>query len=66
MTAPIEVFVDAALCVGSGNCEFWAPAVFEVGEDGCAQVIGDPAIDPAAVRSAVEGCPSGAITIGLT
>ena len=58
----IQVTVDATRCVGSGNCEFWAPGVFEVGDDGVAEVVGDPSLDPDATAAAVENCPTLAIT----
>lgn len=64
MTLRIEI--DRDRCMGSGNCEFWAPAVFRVADDGIAEVL-DPDGAPAErVRSAADGCPTGAITVHET
>ena len=63
MTGPAEVTIDTARCVGSGNCEFWAPNVFEVGPDGVAVVIGDPDLDPGSAVIAAQNCPTGAIHV---
>ena len=59
--AGLEVHVDATRCVGSGNCEYWAPGIFEVGDDGVAVVIGEPSQDPEATATAVESCPTRAL-----
>lgn len=61
---PLEITVNRTKCMGSGNCQFWAPAVFELGEDGIA-FVADPEGDPEErVRLAAEGCPTNAIEIG--
>ena len=59
----IEVHVDATRCVGSGNCEYWAPGVFEVGDDGVAEVVGDPTVDRDATAAAAQHCPTLAISV---
>ncbi len=61
----MRVHVDRTKCSGIGLCEMTAPAIFEIGDDGQAQVI-DP--DPpqgerAAAEEAVSGCPTGALSI---
>jgi ferredoxin len=61
--SPVTVVVDAGRCVGSGNCEYWAPTLFEVGEDGVAHVVGDPAGQAEAVALAAGHCPTQAISI---
>ena len=41
----LAIRIDPERCMGSGNCSFWAPATFELGEDGVAMVVnpqGDP------------------------
>ena len=49
--------------MGSGNCSFWAPATFDLGDDGVAFVL-DPAGDPEdKILLAAQGCPTQAITI---
>ncbi len=52
--------------MGSGNCSFWAPGVFDLGDDGIAVVL-DPAAQPEEkIALAVQGCPTQAITIETT
>jgi ferredoxin len=61
MTLRIEI--DRERCMGSGNCEFWAPGVFKVGDDGVAVVL-DPAGAPEdRIVLAAEGCPTSAILL---
>jgi len=60
---PIEALVDADLCIGTGNCVFFAPEVFEMGDDHHAQVI-DPSARPADdVVHAAQQCPIRAIRV---
>jgi hypothetical protein len=42
---------------------FWAPATFDLSEDGHAVVIDAAATDEGRLRVAAEGCPVGAITL---
>lgn len=59
----MRIDVDRELCMGSGNCIFWAPGVFELDDDGIAVVV-DPTAAPAdKVALAVDGCPTKAITV---
>jgi ferredoxin len=64
VSARIQVSVDRDRCVGSGNCEFWAPGLFQVGDDGYAAVVGDAAQHAEAAELATKNCPTDAI--GLT
>ena len=59
----LEVAIDWEKCMGSGNCVFWAPETFDLGEDGHAVVIDAAATDEERLRIAAEGCPVGAITL---
>jgi len=59
--APITDAVDRDACMGSGNCAFWAPGVFDLDEDGIAVVVGDPAGREEDVRKAAANCPTSAI-----
>ncbi len=63
-SAPFEIRIDAERCMGSGNCLFWAPETFDLGEAGHAVLI-DPAAayDEEKVRIAAQGCPVGAISL---
>ncbi len=58
----IVVTVDRERCMGSGNCQFHAPATFDLDSSCKAFVLGvnDP-ID--AIERAVESCPQRAISI---
>jgi ferredoxin len=54
--------------MGSGNCSFWAPATFDLGDDGVAVVLGlagasDPSDPEARIISAAKGCPTQAIDV---
>jgi ferredoxin len=59
----LEIKIDRETCMGSGNCQFWAPATFDLDDDGIAIVIdaeGDPEDK---VIAAAQGCPTRAITV---
>lgn len=57
------VEIDRQGCMGSGNCAYWAPATFDVDDEGIAVLIGDPSADAERVRLAVEGCPTRSIAL---
>ena len=59
----IEVSIDQERCMGSGNCVYWAPGVFDLGDDGLALVVGDPLRDDERVQLAARNCPTEAITV---
>ena len=59
----LDISIDRDACMGSGNCSFWAPGVFDLDDDGIAVVV-DPAAQPDdKVILAAQGCPTQAITI---
>ena len=58
-----EDLVDRDACMGSGNGVFWAPAVFDLDEDGVAMVRGEVAGHEEEVRVAAQNCPTSAILI---
>jgi ferredoxin len=49
--------------MGSGNCVYWAPNVFQLDDDGIAVVCGDLAGNEEPVRVAMVNCPTSAIRI---
>ena len=49
--------------MGSGNCVFWAPGIFDLDEDGVATVVGDIAAHEDVVRVAASHCPTSAIRL---
>jgi ferredoxin len=55
--------IDQEACMGSGNCVYWAPAVFALDDDGIAVVVGDIAGNEEPVRLAMANCPTAAIRL---
>ncbi len=60
---PSRAVVDRDACMGSGNCVFWAPGVFDLDDDGIAVVRGELAGREEEVRKAAANCPTSAIRI---
>ncbi len=59
----IEIDIDRDACMGSGNCVYEAPGVFDLDDDSIAFVV-DPAASPEdKVVSAARKCPTHAITV---
>lgn len=61
MTVRIEI--NREKCMGSGNCLFWAPGVFELGDDGVAFIVDPTAATQRQIEQAAEGCPTQAIAL---
>ena len=62
-TAHREIRVDRSLCMGSGQCSWYAPNTFDPDDETIAMVI-DPQGDPEkAIRTAVDSCPTRALSI---
>jgi ferredoxin len=61
----VKIDIDLTKCSGMGLCEVAASSIFEVGEDGQAHLIAEPACDDdaAAVEEAVRNCPTMALTL---
>ena len=55
--------VDRERCMGTGTCLVYAAASIELDDEGKAAVIHPITDDLAAVQSAVEACPTEALTI---
>jgi ferredoxin len=59
----LDIQINRELCMGSGNCSFWAPGVFDLDDDGIAIVL-DPAAQPDdKIVLAAQGCPTQAIAV---
>ena len=59
----LEIEINREQCMGSGNCSFWAPGVFDLDDEGIAVVL-DPTAQPEdKIVPAGQGCPTQAITI---
>jgi ferredoxin len=62
-TAHRELRVDRTLCMGSGQCCWYAPNTFDQDDETIAIVI-DPQGDlEEAIKTAVGSCPTGALSI---
>ena len=59
----LDIKIDRDACMGSGNCSFWAPGVFDLDEDGIAIVLDPEAAPEEKVVLAAQGCPTQAIAI---
>jgi len=59
----VEITIDRELCMGSGNCSFWAPGVFDLDDDGIAVVVDAGAQPDETIVLAAQGCPTQAIAI---
>lgn len=59
----LRISIDRQRCVGSGNCLYWAPATFDLGDDGFSMVIDPVGDDDQRIRVAAEGCPTRAISV---
>jgi ferredoxin len=59
----LEIKIDRESCMGSGNCSFWAPGVFDLDDDGIAIVLDAAAADDEKIVLAAQGCPTQAITV---
>ena len=59
----LEIDIDRDACMGSGNCTFTAPGVFELDDDSIARVVDPQASSVEAVVTAARQCPTHAITV---
>jgi ferredoxin len=59
----LEISVDREMCVGSGNCMFWAPGAFDLDDDGVSFVVDSGAATPERLKAAADMCPTRAIAV---
>jgi ferredoxin len=59
----LEISIDRDLCMGSGNCSFWAPGVFDLDDEGIAIVLDPTAAPEDKIVLAAQGCPTQAISV---
>lgn len=59
----VQVSVDRSVCMGSGNCVYWAPALFDMDDDGFPVLIADPHAHAEAAALAADNCPTRAISV---
>jgi len=55
--------IDREACMGSGNCLYWAPGIFDLDDSGVAVVTGDLLANEENVRLAAKNCPTRAIWV---
>lgn len=58
-----RVEVDPERCLATGACVYTAPAVFALGDDAVAHVVGEVDGDDERVRDAVAECPMEALRL---
>jgi ferredoxin len=59
----LEIEINREVCMGSGNCSFWAPGVFDLDDDGIAILVDVDAAPEEKIVLAAQGCPTQAITL---
>ena len=59
----LDIRIDRDKCMGSGNCSFWAPATFDLDDDGIAAVTDPEGDGEEKVELAAQGCPTQAISV---
>jgi ferredoxin len=59
----LEIEIDRDKCMGSGNCSFWAPGVFDLDDEGISIVLDPEAQPEEKVVLAAQGCPTQAISL---
>ncbi len=59
----LDIRIDRDACMGSGNCSFWAPGVFDLDDDGIAIVLDPVGAPDDKVVLAAQGCPTQAIAV---
>jgi ferredoxin len=61
--AVVRIEIDRDVCIGTENCSRYAPATFDVDDEGKVVQIGTGADSDDAIHTAVESCPTGALSI---
>lgn len=59
----IEIQIDEGACMGSHECSYWAPGVFDNHENGTAFVVDPEAAPLEKVIEAAQRCPNFAIKV---
>ncbi|PNR94830.1 ferredoxin [Petrotoga sp. 9PWA.NaAc.5.4] len=58
----MKIIIDKEACIGDGICESLCPDVFQMSDDGKAEVI-DEQSDAPCVQDSIDACPTQAISI---
>jgi ferredoxin len=59
----MRIEIDRDVCIGTENCSRYAPGTFDVDDEGKVVQIGTDVDGDDAIRTAVESCPTGALSI---
>ncbi len=59
----LVVEIDRDVCMGSGNCLYWAPGVFDLDDDSIARVVDATAAAEEKILDAARRCPTHAISV---
>jgi len=59
----LEIEINREVCMGSGNCSFWAPGVFDLDDEGIAILVDIDAAPEEKIVLAAQGCPTQAIKL---
>jgi len=59
----LEIEINREVCMGSGNCSFWAPGVFDLDDEGIAILVDIDAAPEEKIILAAQGCPTQAIKL---
>ena len=59
----MEIVIDRDACMGSGNCVYTAPGVFELDDDSIARVVDPEASPDETILTAARQCPTHAISV---
>jgi len=57
----VKLIIDKEACIGDGICESLCPDVFQMTDDGKAEVIDEQSNEPC-VQDAIDACPTEAIS----
>ena len=63
MIVALDIRIDRDACMGSGNCSFWAPGMFDLDDDGIAIVLDPVGAPDDKIVLAAQGCPTQAIAV---
>jgi ferredoxin len=63
LIAELQITVDREKCSGEAICVDIAPEVFQLDEEGIAEVINPAGADRDIIIEAAQSCPQGAVTV---
>jgi ferredoxin len=61
----LDVEIDSDACIGSGNCVYEAPGVFDLDDHSISVVVDPTAAPEEKIVAAARKCPARAITVAI-